>query len=202
MAARIPARLVGARFRSRPHTLAAYAVPVSLAYASLAGLPSQAGLYCYLLGGIAYAIFGTSRQLAIGPTSAISILIGSALGTLASGDTLRQSHLPMGVAVLAGLLAVLAWALRLGNIANFISETILTGFKVGTGLVIASTQLPKLFGIASGGNNFLTRIVDLTRHLKETNLPTLLVGLGALTLLIAGERLLPRRPIALFVVAI
>src|SRR5262249_16259329 len=84
----------------------------------------------------------------------------------------------------------------------FVSETILTGFKVGAGLVIASTQLPKLFGIASGGNNVLARIVDLARHLKETNLATLLVGLGALTLLIAGERLLPRRPIALFVVAI
>ena len=181
-------------------TLAAYAVPVSLAYASLAGLPSQAGLYCYLLGGIAYAVFGTSRQLAVGPTSAISILIGSVLGTLAAGDTLRQTHLAMAAAVLTGLLAILAWALRLGNIANFVSETILTGFKVGAGLVIASTQLPKLFGVSSGGNNFLTRILDLARHLKETNLPTLLVGLGALTLLIAGERLLPGRPIALFVV--
>jgi len=181
-------------------TLAAYAVPVSLAYASLAGLPSQAGLYCYLLGGIAYAVFGTSRQLAVGPTSAISILIGSVLGTLAAGDTLRQTDLAMAAAVLTGLLAILAWALRLGNIANFVSETILTGFKVGAGLVIASTQLPKLFGVSSGGNNFLTRILDLARHLKETNLPTLLVGLGALTLLIAGERLLPGRPIALFVV--
>jgi len=181
-------------------TLAAYAVPVSLAYASLAGLPSQAGLYCYLLGGIAYAVFGTSRQLAVGPTSAISILIGSVLGTLAAGDTLRQTHLAMAAAVLTGLLAILAWALRLGNIANFVSETILTGFKVGAGLVIASTQLPKLFGVSSGGNNFLTRILDLARHLQETNLPTLLVGLGALTLLIAGERLLPGRPIALFVV--
>jgi len=181
-------------------TLAAYAVPVSLAYASLAGLPSQAGLYCYLLGGIAYAVFGTSRQLAVGPTSAISILIGSVLGTLAAGDTLRQTHLAMAAAVLTGLLAILAWALRLGNIANFVSETILTGFKVGAGLVIASTQLPKLFGVSSGGNNFLSRILDLARHLKETNLPTLLVGLGALTLLIAGERLLPGRPIALFVV--
>jgi high affinity sulfate transporter 1 len=181
-------------------TLAAYAVPVSLAYASLAGLPSQAGLYCYLLGGIAYAVFGTSRQLAVGPTSAISILIGSVLGTLTAGVTLRQTHLAMAAAVLTGLLAILAWALRLGNIANFVSETILTGFKVGAGLVIASTQLPKLFGVSSGGNNFLTRILDLARHLKETNLPTLLVGLGALTLLIAGERLLPGRPIALFVV--
>lgn len=183
-------------------TLAAYAVPVSVAYASLAGLPPQAGLYCYLIGGVAYAVFGTSRQLAIGPTSAISILIGSALGTLAAGDALRQTHLAAAVAVLAGFIGIIAWALHLGNIANFVSETVLSGFKVGAGLVIASTQLPKLFGISSGGSNFFTRVIEVFRHLGETNLATLGVGLSALALLVLGERLLPRRPIALFVVAL
>ena len=183
-------------------TLAAYAVPVSVAYASLAGLPPQAGLYCYLVGGLAYAAFGTSRQLAIGPTSAISILIGSALSTLAAGDALRQTHLAAAVAVLAGFIGILAWTLRLGNIANFVSETVLSGFKVGAGLVIASTQLPKLFGIRGGGSNFFTRIIEVFWHLGETNLATLGVGLGALALLVLGERLLPRRPIALFVVAL
>jgi MFS superfamily sulfate permease-like transporter len=83
-------------------TLAAYAIPVSLAYASLAGLPPEAGLYCYLVGGIAYAAFGTSRQLAIGPTSAISILIGATLGSLAAGQEVNaQVHLAMAAAVLA-----------------------------------------------------------------------------------------------------
>jgi len=183
-------------------TLAAYAVPVSVAYASLAGLPPQAGLYCYLSGGIAYAAFGTSRQLAIGPTSAISILIGSALGTLAAGDALRQTHLAAAVALLAGFIGIIAWVLRLGNIANFVSETVLSGFKIGAGLVIASTQLPKLFGFSSGGSNFFTRIIEVFRHLGDTNLATLGVGLGALALLVLGERLLPRRPIALFVVAL
>jgi SulP family sulfate permease len=183
-------------------TLAAYAVPVSVAYASLAGLPPQAGLYCYLVGGVAYAVFGTSRQLAVGPTSAISILIGSALGTLAAGDTLRQTHLAAAVAVLAGFIGIIAWILRLGNIVNFVSETVLSGFKVGAGLVIASTQLPKLFGITSGGSNFFSRMVEVFRHLGDTNLATLGVGLSALALLILGERLLPRRPIALFVVVL
>jgi high affinity sulfate transporter 1 len=183
-------------------TLAAYAVPVSVAYASLAGLPPQAGLYCYLVGGAVYAAFGTSRQLAIGPTSAISILIGSVLGVLSNGDTLRQVHLAMTVGVLAGFIGVIAWALRLGNITNFVSETILSGFKVGAGLVIASTQLPKFFGIHSGGSNFFTRIVELCKHLAETNPFTLMIGLGALGLLILGERLLPRRPVALLVVTL
>jgi high affinity sulfate transporter 1 len=183
-------------------TLAAYAVPVSVAYASLAGLPPQAGLYCYLVGGVAYAAFGTSRQLAIGPTSAISILIGSALGTLAAGDALRQTHLAATVAILAGFIGTIAWTLGLGNIANFVSETVLSGFKIGAGLVIASTQLPKLFGFSSGGSNFFTRVIGVFRHLGDTNLATLSVGLGALALLVLGERLLPRRPIALFVVAL
>ena len=183
-------------------TLAAYAVPVSVAYASLAGLPPQAGLYCYLVGGIAYAAFGTSHQLAIGPTSAISILIGSAVGTLAAGDAVRQVHLAATVAVLAGFVGIIAWTLRLGTIANFVSETVLSGFKLGAGLVIASTQLPKLFGISSGGNNFFTRTIEVIRHLGETNLASLGVGLGALALIVLGERLLPRRPITLFVVAL
>lgn len=183
-------------------TLAAYGIPVAVAYSSLAGLPPQAGLYCYLLGGIAYALFGTSRQLAIGPTSAISILIGSAIGAMAVGDAQRQTHLAAGVAILAGIIGFICWLLRLGNLANFVSETILSGFKVGAGLVIASTQLPKLFGITSGGSSFFGRIIQLVKHLPETNMPTLLVGAGALLLLILGEKFLPNRPIALFVVAI
>ena len=183
-------------------TLAAYGIPVAVAYSSLAGLPPEAGLYCYLLGGIAYALFGTSRQLAIGPTSAISILIGSAIGGMAAGDAQRQGHLAAGVAILAGIIGLICWLLRLGNLANFVSETILSGFKVGAGLVIASTQLPKLFGIASGGSSFFSRIMQLVKHLPETHVPTLMVGAGALLLLILGEKFLPNRPSALFVVAI
>lgn len=183
-------------------TLAAYAIPVSLAYASLAGLPSQAGLYCYLAGGIAYALFGTSNQLAVGPTSAISILIGSAIGAMAAGDVMQQWHLAMFAAILAGFIGVIAWLLKLGGIVSFVSETVLSGFKVGAGLVIATTQLPKLFGISSGGSDFFTRIIDLVRHLGETNMPSLAVGLGCLALLLLGERYLPGRPVALGVVVL
>lgn len=181
-------------------TLAAYAIPVAVAYSSLAGLPPQAGLYSYLIGGIVYALFGTSRQLAVGPTSAISILIGSVLATAASGDPTRQTHLAMGAAVLAGLVGIAAWALRLGNITHFISETVLSGFKVGAGLVIASTQLPKLFGIGADGHSFFSRMASLFAHLTDAHVPTLSIGLGALAILILGDRLLPRRPVALFVV--
>ena len=183
-------------------TLAAYAVPVSLAYATLAGLPPQAGLYCYLAGGIAYALFGTSNQVAVGPTSAISILIGSAIGAMAAGDAAHQWQLAMFAAILAGVIGVIAWLLKLGGIVSFVSETILSGFKVGAGLVIATTQFPKLFGISSGGSNFFTRIIELVRHLGDVNTPSLAVGLGCLALLILGERYLPGRPVALGVVVL
>ena len=183
-------------------TLAAYAIPVSLAYASLAGLPSQSGLYCYLLGCLAYAVFGTSRQLAIGPTSAISILIGGTLAIVARGSATSQLHLAMATGVLAGIIGVLAWLFRMGSLVNFVSETVLTGFKVGAGLVIASTQLPKLFGFSSAGDNFFTRIIDVVRHLPQINWPTFAIGIGALILLYLGEKLLPGLPVALFVMVL
>lgn len=183
-------------------TLAAYAIPVSIAYAALAGLPSQAGLYCYLLGGLVYCVFGTSRHLAIGPTSAISILIAATLGGLSLGDPERLASFAMATAILAGTIGILAWALRLGNVVNFVSETILSGFRVGAGLVIASTQLPKLFGISASGDDFFTRMVRLVRDLGDTDPVSLGIGLSALVLLFGGDRLLPRRPVALFVVVL
>src|SRR5215204_1700895 len=106
-------------------TLAAYAVPVSLPYAALAGLPPQMGLYCYLLAGLGYAVFGSSRHLAIGPTSAISLLLGVNLAGLAAGDAARQAALaPLTALVVAGAFA-LAWLLRLSVLVSFISESIL-----------------------------------------------------------------------------
>ncbi len=180
-------------------TLAAYAVPVSLAYASLAGLPSQAGLYCYLIGGIVYALFGTSRQIAVGPTSAISILIGSAIGAMVLGGSQHEANLAMFTALLAGGIGIIAWMLQLGSVVSFVSETILSGFKVGAGLVIASTQVPKLFGMSSGGNEFFESIIGLAGHLGDVNLPSLAVGIVSLALILLGERFLSGRPVALVV---
>src|SRR5437660_12483071 len=128
-------------------TLAAYAVPVSLAYAGLAGLPPQTGLYCYLVAGLGYAVFGSSRHIAVGPTSAIALLLGVTLAPLAGGDPARQAALASLTALIVAGVFVLAWLLRLSVLVSFISESILTGFKAGAALVIASTQLPKLFGV-------------------------------------------------------
>src|SRR6516162_11037202 len=154
-------------------TLAAYAVPVAMAYAGLAGLPPQTGLYCYLLAGPGYAIFGSSRHLAVGPTSAISLLLGVTLAGLAAGDPARQAALaPLTALIVAGVFA-LAWLLRLSVLVNFISESILTGFKAGAALVIASTQLPKLLGVKGGGDDFFERMVRLVQQVPGTSLLTL-----------------------------
>jgi len=181
-------------------TLAAYAVPVSLAYAALAGLPPQTGLYCYLLAGIGYAIFGSSRHLAIGPTSAISLLLGATLAGLADGDPARQAALASLTALIVAGIFASAWFLRLSVLVSFISESILTGFKAGAALVIASTQLPKLFGVTGGGDDFFERVALIVRKLPDTNLVTLAIGMGAVVALLVGERFLPGRPVALGVV--
>src|SRR6516164_4187171 len=181
-------------------TLAAYAVPVSLAYAGLAGLPPQAGLYCYLLAGLGYAALGSSRHLAVGPTSAISLLLGVALAGPAAGDPARQAALAALTALIVAAVCALAWLLRLSVLVSFISESILTGFKAGAALVIASTQLPKLFGVRGGGDDFFDRIGQLAQQLPETNTLTLAIGACAILALLLGEKCLPGRPVALGVV--
>jgi high affinity sulfate transporter 1 len=181
-------------------TLAAYAIPVSLAYASLAGLPPEYGIYGYLVGGLGYALFGSSRQLAIGPTSAISMLVGSTVGAIAQGDPSRWADVAALTALVLGGISVLAFLLRLSSLVSFISETILLGFKAGAALTIAMTQLPKLFGVEGGGEYFFERAFALARQLPDTNVVVLAFGLAALALLVLGEKVLPGRPVALLVV--
>ncbi len=183
-------------------TLAAYAVPVSLAYAALAGVPPQMGLYCYLVAGLGYAAFGSSRHLAVGPTSAISLVLGVTLAGLSAGDAVRQADLASLTALVAAGVFVLAWLLRLSVLVSFISESILTGFKCGAALVIASTQLPKLFGVAGGGDDFFERIGRLVQQAPGANLLTLAIGAAAILALLLGEKFLPRWPVALGVVGL
>ena len=183
-------------------TLAAYGIPVSLAYASLAGLPPQYGIYCYLIGGLFYALFGSSRQLAIGPTSAISMLVGVTIAGMAEGNPQRWADIAALTAFLAGVMCVLAWLLRLSSLVNFISETILLGFKAGAALTIAMTQLPKLFGVKGGGEFFFERIHILATQIPNTNIAVLTFGLVAIAVLLLGEKFLPGRPVALGVVVL
>jgi high affinity sulfate transporter 1 len=183
-------------------TLAAYAIPVSLAYATLAGLPPQVGVYGYLLGGLGYALLGSSRQLAVGPTSAISLMIAATVGAMAAGDTLHYAQIASLTAFAVAALCLLAWFLRLSAFVKLISDSILVGFKAGAALTIAMTQLPSLFGVAGGGHNFFERVILFLGQIGQLNVVVLAVGGAAILLLVLGERLLPGRPVALAVVAL
>jgi high affinity sulfate transporter 1 len=181
-------------------TLAAYAIPVSLAYAGLAGLPPQAGIYGYLLGGVGYALLGSSRQLAIGPTSAISLMIAGTVGEMAGGDMQRYAQIASLAAFTVAALSLLAWLLRLSVLVKLISDSILVGFKAGAGLTIAMTQMPGLFGVKGGGHNFFERAFLLAGQLGQMQVLVLVVGVIAIGLIVIGERWLPGKPVALGVV--
>lgn len=183
-------------------TLAAYAIPVSLAYAALAGLPPQIGVYGYILGGIGYALLGSSRQLAIGPTSAISLMIAGTVGSLAAGDPARYAQIASLVACTVALLCLIAWLFKLSSLVRLVSDSILVGFKAGAGLTIIMSQLPSLFGVPGGGRNFFDRTIHLAGQLGDTNLLVLTVGVVALLLLLLGERRLPGRPVGITIVAL
>lgn len=183
-------------------TLAAYAIPVSLAYAGLAGLPPQVGVYGYLLGGLGYALLGSSRQLAVGPTSAISLMIAGTVGAMADGDMLRYAQIASITAFTVAGLCLIAWMLRLSVLVKLISDSVLVGFKIGAGLTIAMTQLPSLLGVAGGGHHFLERLWLLATQISQTNFVVVAIGVVAILVLLAGTKLLPGKPVALAVVAL
>src|SRR5436309_7376366 len=181
-------------------TLAAYLMPAGLADASLANLPPEAGLYACLFSGLVFWLFCSSRHTAITVTSAISVLVGASLGDLAGGDISRFWALASCTALIVGGLGFIAWLAKAGVIVNFISESVLVGFKCGIALFIASTQLPKLFGFKGSHGDFWERSGYFFSHLRETKMASLLLGLCALAVLLLGKRFLKNKPVALFVV--
>jgi sulfate permease, SulP family len=181
-------------------TLAAYLLPAGLGDASLANLPPEAGLYACLFSGLVFWVFCSSRHTAITVTSAISLLVGASLGEISGGDPTRFSALAAGTALLVALIAFIAWLAKAGAIVNFISESVMVGFKCGVALFLASTQLPKLFGIHGAHGNFWENSGYFLKHLSETNYTSLAVGGIALAVLVLGKVFLKHKPVALFVV--
>src|SRR3979409_843174 len=167
-----------------------------------AGLPPQVGIYGYMLGGIGYALLGSSRQLAVGPTSAISLMIAGTVGSLAGGDAIRFAQIASLSACAMALLCLIAWLFKLSILVRLVSDSILVGFKAGAGLTIIMSQLPTLFGVAGGGHNFFDRAIRLAGQVGDINLLVLAIGLAAVLLLLLGERFLSGRPVGLAVVAL
>ncbi|MGZ7117267.1 MAG: SulP family inorganic anion transporter [Methanobacterium sp.] len=183
-------------------TVGAFTIPEAMAYVSLAGLPPEIGLYSAMVALLVYMLFGTSKQLSIGPTSTISILVGATLGSLMIVSASQYFMMVSLVAVAVGILALLSWALRLGFIIKFISKTVLTGFLAGIALYIASGQLPTLFGVYGASGTFFERIYYLLVHINETNLATLAIGVGGIIFLALATRKFPKLPNTLFLVLI
>src|SRR3954452_13062919 len=181
-------------------TLAAYLLPAALGDASLANLPPEAGLYACLFGGLVFWFFCGSRYTVASETSGISLVGGSSLAEVTGGNTARFGALAAGTALLVSLIAFIAWLARAGVLVHFISESVMTGFKCGVALFLASTQFPKLFGFQSSHGSFWENTAFFFKHLSEMNPMSLLVGGIALAFLILGKIFLKHKPVALFVV--
>jgi len=183
-------------------TAAAVVIPKSMAYTSIAGLPLQVGLYTAFLPMVIYAFLGTSRVLSVSTTTTIAILAAAQLGAVASNrdaDALLRAAATLTVMV--GAMLIVACFLRLGFVANFISEPVLIGFKAGIGVVIILDQIPKLLGIHIAKGTFLQNLLSTIRSIPETKLITLAVGVCMILILVGVEHFAPKAPAPLLAVA-
>jgi sulfate permease, SulP family len=184
-------------------TAAAVVVPKAMAYATIAGLPLQVGLYTAIIPMVVSAVLGTSRPLSVSTTTTIAILTAAELGrSVPNGDAGALVAAAATLSLLVGILLVLASLLRLGFVANFISDPVLTGFKSGIGLVIVVDQVPKLLGVHFAKAGFFRDLLALVQQLPETSLPTLLLALALLAVLIGLEHFAPRVPAPLVAIAL
>lgn len=183
-------------------TLWGVVVPEGMAYAGLAGMPPQAGLYTILAALVAYAIFGTSRQLVVVATSASAIMLAATLAALNPPDATTYLSLAAVLVLMIGGIFVLAGILRLGFITNFISRPVMEGFIFGLAIFIVVKQLPKLFGTQAGGGNSFQQLWFLLNHVGQTNLLVLAIGATAVILLFVLHRISGRIPAGLAVLAL
>ncbi len=181
--------------------VAAVSVPVAVAYAELAGFGPEVGLYSCLLPLIAYAVFGSSRQLILGPDAATCAVIAASVTPLAGGDAATYATLSGALALMAGLICIAASFLRLGALADFLSKPILVGFLNGIAVTIVLGQLGKVFGVDLAASGAVATVIELVSRITETHLPTFLIALGAFAVFLLSERLLPAVPAAISAMA-
>jgi high affinity sulfate transporter 1 len=182
-------------------TTAAVILPKAMAYAALAGLPVQVGLYTALVPTAVYAVLGTSRRLSVSTTTTIGILTASEIAMVVpDGNAVQALAVATALAVMVGLILVLASALRLGFLANFISDPVLTGFKAGIGVVIVVDQVPKLLDIHFHKGGFFENVLAIVRHSPETSLLTLAVAAATLAIMVVLPKVFPRVPAPLVAV--
>jgi high affinity sulfate transporter 1 len=178
-------------------TVVALLIPEGMAYAQIAGVPPQTAFYAAPIGLLAFAIFGTSRQLVVAVSAIIATMSFATVSLIAAPNTSEFILLTAALAVLAGLISILAGLLKLGRVAQFFSESVMVGFITGLALTVIIKQVPKLLGIEGGSGNFWERLYEVIIHLPETHLPTLVTGILCLILLIALEHYFHKIPAAL-----
>jgi len=184
-------------------TAAAVVIPKAMAYATIAGLPVQVGLYTVFVPMVVYALLGTSRPLSVSTTTTIAILTAAELGRVApSAGAAELIAASATLAILVGVMLVAGFALRLGFIANFISEPVLVGFKSGIGLVIVVDQIPKLLGIHFEKGGFIRNILAIGQHLPQTNVVALVLAIVMLGMIYGLKRFAPRVPAPLVAIAV
>lgn len=183
-------------------TTAAVVIPKAMGYATIAGLPVEVGLYTAFVPMIIYALLGTSRQLSVSTTTTLAILTAAELGAVTpAADTATLMQATMLLTLMVGVFLVLASLLRLGFVANFISEPVLVGFKAGIGVIIVIDQLPKVLGIHFPKGSFLHNSREIVLGLSHVSMPTLALGIAAIGSLGAIEKFRPKWPAPLIVVA-
>jgi len=183
-------------------TTAAIVIPKAMAYATIAGLPVQVGLYTAFVPMLIYALTGSSRPLSVSTSTTIAILMGAQLSLLVpDGDAGALQRVAATLALMVGAILVLAAMVRLGFVANFISEPVLIGFKAGIGVVIVVDQIPKLLGIHFSKGPFFGNLLSIVKGIPETSVPTLCVALAMIVLLITLEHWTPQAPAPLIAVA-
>jgi MFS superfamily sulfate permease-like transporter len=183
-------------------SVTAVQIPTAIAYANLAGFPPETGLYASMLPVLVYALFGSSRQLVLGPDAATCAMLAALLMPLAHGDGAYYLRLSAALAITAGLLMVIGGMTRLGFIVNFFARPILIGFLNGIALSIIVGQLGKLLGIVAQHRDFGPALLELARRHDEAEVASLAVGLATLLILILLKRFAPRSPMALIALLI
>ncbi len=181
-------------------SVASIALPIGIAYASLAGMPPEAGLYSTILPMALYALFGSSRQLIIGPDSATCVMVAAAVGAYATAGTPEFRGLSGVFCVVVGALAVLAGIFKLGFVTNFMSKPILTGYLNGLGLSIIAGQLGKLFGFSLDTEGLIRMLIQFFSKLDQTSMLTLVIGVSAFIILRIFKAYVPRLPAPLIIV--
>lgn len=154
-------------------------IPQSLAYALLAGLPPEMGLYASILPLVGYAIFGTSRALAVGPVAVVSLMTAAAVGAIADQGTIGYAAAAVTLAFMSGLFLLVLGFMRLGFLANFLSHPVIAGFITASGMIIATSQLKHILGVPAEGHSLFGLVLSLKAHLDQTNMITLAIGLVA-----------------------